>query len=64
MVNPLGVTGKKDTSELRPYIDPTITGVNGAMAPENLALPTVEEVLPLLEGAAVLAKRDWRHGFH
>lgn len=30
VINPMGVTGKKDSAELRPYIDPSITGVNEA----------------------------------
>ena len=64
MINPWGCTGKKDTSELRPYIDPTITGVNAAMAPINMRLPTVTDVLPYIGKGWCLAKRDWRHGFH
>ncbi len=42
VVNPLGCTGKKDSTEVRPYVDPSITGVNIAMAPLPLHLPTVE----------------------
>ncbi len=64
VVNPLGCTGKKDSSEVRPDVDPSITGVNLAMDPMPLHLPTVEQLLPLLRPGYVLAKRDWRHGFH
>ncbi len=64
VINLLGCTGKKDSPEVRPYIDPSITGVNLAMAPLPLHLPTVEQLLPLLSPGYVLAKRDWRHGFH
>ena len=64
VVNPLGCTGKKDSTEVRPYVDPSITGVNIAMTPLPLHLPTVEQLLPLLRPGYVLAKRDWRHGFH
>jgi hypothetical protein len=61
----MGCTTKKDSvTEVRPYIDPTISGVNDAMAPVTLRLPTIEEVLPHITPNAFLAKRDWRHGFY
>lgn len=34
------------------------------MAPLPLHLPTIEQLLPHLPPNWVLAKRDWRHGFH
>jgi hypothetical protein len=64
VLNPLGCTGKNDSTELRPYIDPTISGVNEAMAPLPLHLPSIEQILPFLQPGYFLAKRDWRHGFH
>jgi hypothetical protein len=63
-INPLGCTHKHNSTEVRPYLDPTITGVNLAMTPLPLHLPTIEGVLPLLSKGHYLAKRDWRHGFH
>lgn len=45
-------------------MDPTITGVNAAMAPLPLHLPTVENLITHLKPGMVMAKRDWRHGFH
>ena len=63
-INPLGCTHKNDSNEVRPYLDPTITGVNLAMTPLPLHLPTIEAVLPFLSCGHYLAKRDWRHGFH
>jgi hypothetical protein len=63
-INPLGCTTKNDSTEVRPYLDPTITGVNAAMAPLPLHLPTIEALLPFLTAGYFLAKRDWRHGFH
>jgi hypothetical protein len=64
VVNPLGTTSKKDTTEVRPYIDPTQTGVNLCMAPIPLHLPTFEALLPLIQPLSYVAKADWRHGFH
>ena len=64
LVNPLGCTGKKGTSEVRPYIDPSITGLNLSMAPLSMRLPTCEALLPHVHPGWVLAKVDWRHGFH
>jgi hypothetical protein len=34
------------------------------MAPLPLHLPTIEALLTFLDEGYVLAKRDWRHGFH
>ena len=45
-INPIGCTHKKDSTEVRPYIDPTITGVNSSMTPLPLYLPTIETLLP------------------
>ncbi len=42
VVNPLGCSGKKDSAKVWSYIDPSITGVNLAMAPMPLHIPTVE----------------------
>ena len=64
MVHPLGCTSKKDTDEVRPYIDPTITGLNEAMAPVAMRLPKIDEILQLLQPGWALGKRDWRHGFY
>jgi hypothetical protein len=49
---------------VRPYIDPTITGLNEAMLPLPLHLPKVADLIPLITPGQCLAKRDWRHGFH
>lgn len=64
VINPLGSTSKKDTTEPRPYIDPTQSGVNMAMAPLPLHLPSWDALLPLIQLGYYLAKADWRHGFH
>lgn len=63
-INPLGSTSKKDSNEVRPYTDPSITGINDAMAPLPLHLPTIESLITFLTLGHVIAKRDWRHGFH
>ena len=64
ILNPLGCTTKKDTDEVCPYIDPTITGLNASLIPIPVHLPTIPEVISLLQPHYCLAKRDWRHGFH
>jgi hypothetical protein len=62
-INPLTVVPKDDT-EVRPCLDCTYTGLNLALAPWGLGLPTIEEFLGLLEPHWVLSKRDFRHGFY
>ena len=64
IISPLGATSKKDSDELRPYIDLTISGLNDCMTSLALRLPTIEATIPHLQPGMVLAKVDFRHGFH
>jgi hypothetical protein len=62
-VNPLLAIPKTDT-EVRPVLDCTRGGVNGALAPWGMALPTIETILGVLRPGWYLGKRDLRHGFY
>ena len=63
-LNPWGVVPKKGTTEYRPVIDCTASGLNDAMLPLPMDLPTPETVLTAVERGWVLGKRDMRHGFY
>ena len=63
VVHRWGATTKKDTDEIRPYLDCTGSGLNGCMAPWPMKLPTPESVARDVPANWVLGSRDWRHGF-
>ena len=54
----------KDEHEIRPCLDCTRSGLNGAMAPWGISLPTIIDFLSFLHPTFELGKRDFRHGFH
>jgi hypothetical protein len=54
---------KKDANEIRPCVDCTRSGLNAALAPWGIQLPTIIEFLVLLRVTFQLGKRDFRHGF-
>ena len=62
-INPWGAILKPD-GEIRPLMDPTITGVNAAMAHWPVVLPQPKDALRAVTKGDVLGKRDLRHGFH
>ena len=67
-VNPFGavvqVSNEKVKVRTRMVVDPSITGVNRAMAQLPLRLPTVREALGRTDGTSFLGKRDLKSGFH
>lgn len=54
----------KDANEVRPVLDCTATGLNDALAPWGMSLPTIKEFVCFLGLGIVMGKRDFRHGFH
>lgn len=54
----------KDEFEVRPVLDCSSTGLNQALAPWSMDLPTIKEFATLAISGGVLGKRDFRHGFH
>ena len=65
-VNPFAaiVQMSNEKVKVRMVIDPSITGVNRAMAQWPLRLPTVWEALGRTGGTSFLGKRDLKSGFH
>ena len=54
----------KDHKEVRPVMDCSKSGLNQALAPWGMSLPTIHEFLYFLGLGTLMGKRDFRHGFH
>ena len=54
----------KNEDEVRPVLDCSKTGLNGALSPWGMSLPKFLEFACLVRPNMILGKRDFRHGFH